>query len=130
MSTKRAMYQTAQDHATQIARLKTAKEEGDTKQHVLKKQFEAEMERIKTEFTFKVRIILTYVVRFAHPLIAAGTGKQSSKASRLRSRQEDSNGTTFDASASFFANARLATGQGHCWSFNIRVRKSSPPSFW
>ena len=68
MSTKRPMHQTSQEHAAHIEKLKAAKEEGDTKQQVLKKQFKAEIEHLKTEFTFKVSIIKTYFMHSAHRL--------------------------------------------------------------
>lgn len=50
---RKGMEKTARDHAAQIAKLKATKEEEDTKQLMLKKQFEAEIERIKTESAFK-----------------------------------------------------------------------------
>jgi hypothetical protein len=46
--------QTAQDHAAQVARLKAAKEEADAKQLQLQKEMKEEMERLRTQFTFKV----------------------------------------------------------------------------
>ncbi|KAL4074141.1 hypothetical protein J3A83DRAFT_2683976 [Scleroderma citrinum] len=50
---RKGIEKTAEDHTAQIARLKAAKEEADSKQLILQKQFEADVERIKTEFTFK-----------------------------------------------------------------------------
>lgn len=52
--------QTAQDHLTQITKLKLAKEEADAKHVLLQKQFEADKERLKTELTFRVRGHLCY----------------------------------------------------------------------
>ncbi|KAJ7680427.1 hypothetical protein DFH06DRAFT_1315198 [Mycena polygramma] len=43
----------AQDHATQVAKLKLAKEESEAKQIALQKEMKAEMERLKTQFIFK-----------------------------------------------------------------------------
>jgi hypothetical protein len=45
--------QVAQEHATQVANLKLAKEESEAKQLALQKEMKAEMERLKTQFIFK-----------------------------------------------------------------------------
>ena len=50
------LQQVAQDHAEQIAKLKQAKEEAEAKQIALQKEMNAEMERLKTQFIFKVRL--------------------------------------------------------------------------
>ncbi|KAF7376232.1 hypothetical protein MSAN_00038400 [Mycena sanguinolenta] len=46
-------YKVAQDHATQVAQLKHAKEESEAKYMALQKETKAEIERIKTQFIFK-----------------------------------------------------------------------------
>jgi hypothetical protein len=51
--------QTAQDHASQIVKLKAAKEEADAKQVLVQKEMKEEMERLRTQFTFKVMSIGT-----------------------------------------------------------------------
>ncbi|KAJ7703096.1 hypothetical protein B0H17DRAFT_86726 [Mycena rosella] len=43
----------AQDHATQVAKLKLAKEESEARQIALQKEMKTEMERLKTQFVFK-----------------------------------------------------------------------------
>ncbi|KAI6046073.1 hypothetical protein EDC04DRAFT_3053491 [Pisolithus marmoratus] len=43
----------AQDHVAQTEKFNAAREEADRKYNLLQKQFEAEIERIKTEYTFK-----------------------------------------------------------------------------
>ncbi|KAJ7045616.1 hypothetical protein C8F04DRAFT_1249010 [Mycena alexandri] len=43
----------AQDHATQVAKLKVAKEESEARQIALQKEMKVEMERLKTQFIFK-----------------------------------------------------------------------------
>ena len=46
--------QTAQDHAAQLVRLKSAKDEADAKQIQMQKEMKEEVERLKTQFIFKV----------------------------------------------------------------------------
>ncbi|KAK7005601.1 hypothetical protein R3P38DRAFT_2556549 [Favolaschia claudopus] len=43
----------AQEHATQVAQLKLAKEESEARQIAMQKELKAEMERLKTQFIFK-----------------------------------------------------------------------------
>ncbi|KIJ67886.1 hypothetical protein HYDPIDRAFT_165675 [Hydnomerulius pinastri MD-312] len=50
---RKRIEKTVQDHSVQLAKLKTAKEEADAKQLLLQKQYEADRERLKTEFTFR-----------------------------------------------------------------------------
>jgi hypothetical protein len=47
--------QTAQDHAAQIIKLRAAKEQADAKQATMQKEMKEEIERLRTQFTFKVR---------------------------------------------------------------------------
>lgn len=46
--------QAAQDHSAQVIKLKAAKEEADAKQVQMQKEIKEEMERLKTQYTFKV----------------------------------------------------------------------------
>lgn len=46
--------QAAHDHSAQVAKLKAAKEEADAKQIQMQKEIKEEMERLKTQYTFKV----------------------------------------------------------------------------
>ncbi|KAF9227256.1 hypothetical protein BS17DRAFT_727311 [Gyrodon lividus] len=50
---RKRLEKTAQDHSAQLAKLKSAKEEADAKHLLLQKQYEADRERLKTEFTFR-----------------------------------------------------------------------------
>ncbi|KAJ6587023.1 hypothetical protein DFH09DRAFT_1142331 [Mycena vulgaris] len=50
---RKGIEKVAQDHATQVANLKLAKEESEAKQMALQKEMKAEMERLKTQFIFK-----------------------------------------------------------------------------
>ena|ERR1700722_14628532 len=50
---RRGIEKTARDHAAQVAKLKAAKEESDAKQALLRKELKDEMERLRTQFTFK-----------------------------------------------------------------------------
>lgn len=60
--------QTAQDHAAQVANLKVAKEEADAKQAQMQKSMKEELERIKTQFIFKVPLMAFYFeeISFVH----------------------------------------------------------------
>ncbi|KAJ7178430.1 hypothetical protein C8R43DRAFT_1117814 [Mycena crocata] len=49
----------AQEHASQVAKLRLAKEESEAKQIALQKEMKAEMERLKTQFIFKQHEIET-----------------------------------------------------------------------
>ncbi|KAF9237525.1 hypothetical protein BU15DRAFT_75899 [Melanogaster broomeanus] len=51
----------AQEHSSQLAKLKSAKEEADAKQVLLQKQYEADRERLKTELTFRQHELETSV---------------------------------------------------------------------
>jgi hypothetical protein len=46
--------QTAQDHAAQLAKLKSIKDETDARQIQMQKEMKEEVERLKTQFIFKV----------------------------------------------------------------------------
>ncbi|KAI6169382.1 hypothetical protein EDD17DRAFT_1518359 [Pisolithus thermaeus] len=50
---RKSIEKNTQDHAAQIAKFNTAREEADKKYNMLQKRSEAEIERIKTEYTFK-----------------------------------------------------------------------------
>ncbi|KIK97358.1 hypothetical protein PAXRUDRAFT_824987 [Paxillus rubicundulus Ve08.2h10] len=50
---RKRLEKTAQEHSAQLAKLKSAKEEADAKHLLLQKQYEADRERLKTEFTFR-----------------------------------------------------------------------------
>ncbi|KAJ3748844.1 hypothetical protein DFH05DRAFT_607114 [Lentinula detonsa] len=50
---RRGIQKTAEDHATQIAKLKTAKEEADTRQTNMQRDLKEEIEQLKTQFIFK-----------------------------------------------------------------------------
>lgn len=50
---RKSIEKNAQDHAAQTAKFNTAREEADKRYNLMQKQFEIEMERIKTEYTFK-----------------------------------------------------------------------------
>ncbi|KAJ4483311.1 hypothetical protein J3R30DRAFT_3447495 [Lentinula aciculospora] len=50
---RRGIQKTAEDHAAQISRLKTAQEEADGKQTSIQRDLKEEMERLKTQFIFK-----------------------------------------------------------------------------
>jgi hypothetical protein len=48
---------TAQDHAAQMAKLKAAKEEADARQAQMQREMKEEMERLRTQFMFKVCVV-------------------------------------------------------------------------
>ena len=48
--------QTAQDHVAQIARLRAAKEEAEAKHVEIQREMKEEMERLRTQFIFKVML--------------------------------------------------------------------------
>ncbi|KIJ18623.1 hypothetical protein PAXINDRAFT_110123 [Paxillus involutus ATCC 200175] len=50
---RKRLEKTTQEHSAQLAKLKSAKEEADAKHLLLQKQYEADRERLKTEFTFR-----------------------------------------------------------------------------
>ncbi|KAJ3735801.1 hypothetical protein DFJ43DRAFT_1057112 [Lentinula guzmanii] len=50
---RRGIQKTAEDHAAQIAKLKTAKEEADTRQTNMQRDLKEEIEQLKTQFIFK-----------------------------------------------------------------------------
>ncbi|KAF9481529.1 hypothetical protein BDN70DRAFT_522704 [Pholiota conissans] len=50
---RKSIEKNAQSHATQIFQLKTEKEKGDVKQAQMQKELKDEMERLRTEFTFR-----------------------------------------------------------------------------
>ena len=50
------LLQTAKEHDTQLAVLKKAKEEADANQSRIQREMRDEMERMKTQFIFKVGV--------------------------------------------------------------------------
>ncbi|KAJ3724610.1 hypothetical protein C8R42DRAFT_456685 [Lentinula raphanica] len=50
---RRGIQKTAEDHASQMAKLKAAKEEVDTRQLNMQRELKEEIERLKTQFIFK-----------------------------------------------------------------------------
>ncbi|KIK67318.1 hypothetical protein GYMLUDRAFT_37407 [Collybiopsis luxurians FD-317 M1] len=50
---RRGIQKTAEDHATQISKLKAAKDEADAKQASMQRDLKEEMERLRTQFIFK-----------------------------------------------------------------------------
>ncbi|KAJ3802952.1 hypothetical protein GGU11DRAFT_740143 [Lentinula aff. detonsa] len=50
---RRGIQKTAEDHAAQISKLKTAKEEADTRQTNMQRDLKEEIEQLKTQFIFK-----------------------------------------------------------------------------
>ncbi|KAF5393300.1 hypothetical protein D9757_000667 [Collybiopsis confluens] len=53
---RRGMQKTAEDHASQIAKFKSAKEEADAKQASMQRDLKEEMERLRTQFIFKAKL--------------------------------------------------------------------------
>lgn len=49
-------FQTAQDHAAQVNKLRAAKEEVDAKQVQMQREMKEEIERLRTQFIFKVML--------------------------------------------------------------------------
>jgi hypothetical protein len=56
---------TAQDHAAQVAKLKAAKDEADARQAQLQKEMKEEMERLRTQFMFKVCVVRVFARSFS-----------------------------------------------------------------
>lgn len=48
--------QVAQDHATQLSKLKAAREEAEAKQVRMQKETREDVERLKTQYIFKVKV--------------------------------------------------------------------------
>lgn len=54
--------QTNQDHAAQVAKLRAAKEEADAKQAQVRREMKEDMERLRTQFIFKVSCLLLDII--------------------------------------------------------------------
>ena len=85
-------FQTAQDHAAQVAKLQVAKDEADARQTQMKEEMKEEMERLKTQFIFKVQLftnlVISVVLTFSP--IATRIRNIHAQTSVVRSFEEDS----------------------------------------
>jgi hypothetical protein len=57
---KRRFLQTAQNHAAQISLLRDEKDKADSKQAQMQKEMKDEVERLRTQFLFRVRSTVVF----------------------------------------------------------------------